>query len=64
MNICMICQGDGVLQMAGHWYCMNHLDEGFLTAAGIVYSMRTGQHDPDKIEQKVLAFKEVLEDEG
>ena len=64
MNVCRICQGDGVIQLAGQWYCIDrdHLLEGFATAGGIVYSMLWGQHDPDILAQKQDELTEVMTD--
>ncbi len=62
MNVCLICQADGVLTLAGQWYCIDHLDEGFKTAAAVVHSMRTGQHDPETVARKVAELDAWLAD--
>ena len=33
MPVCLVCQGDGVLQVTGNWYCVDHLEEAFLAVA-------------------------------
>lgn len=38
--ICCVCQGDGVLQIGGNWYCLNHLDDGFIATARVIARMR------------------------
>lgn len=40
MNICCVCQADGVLEAAGGWYCIDHLDDGFLAVADYLAVMR------------------------
>lgn len=36
MNVCIICQADGVLQMQGVWYCRQHAVDGVLTGAELL----------------------------
>lgn len=36
MNVCVVCGGDGVLLSAGHWYCINHVDNAFIDTAMMV----------------------------
>jgi len=36
VNVCQVCGGDGVLLTAGHWYCVEHVDDGFIATAMLV----------------------------
>jgi hypothetical protein len=40
MNVCIICEADGVLEAAGNWYCTEHLEDGFLEVADYLAIMR------------------------
>lgn len=40
MNVCVICQADGVLEAAGAWYCMDHLNDGFIEVAMLIARLR------------------------
>ncbi len=33
MPICHVCQGDGVAQVLGLWYCIEHIEDAFLELA-------------------------------
>ena len=33
MPTCVVCEGDGMLQIGSSWYCVEHLNEGFLAVA-------------------------------
>ena len=39
MIVCAICGGDGVLFTSGAWYCVNHVDDGFIATAAMVATL-------------------------
>jgi hypothetical protein len=43
VNVCTICQADGVIICAGRWYCKDHLNDGFIATAVMIARIR--QHD-------------------
>ena len=30
MNVCIICQADGVAEVLSNWYCVDHIEQGFV----------------------------------
>jgi hypothetical protein len=40
INVCVICEADGVMEAAGNWYCINHLEDGFLDVADYLARVR------------------------
>lgn len=40
MPTCIICEADGVLEALGHWYCVDHIEDGFLDVADFVAQVR------------------------
>jgi hypothetical protein len=40
VNVCVICEADGVLEALGHWYCVDHLEDGFLDVARFLAQVR------------------------
>jgi hypothetical protein len=46
LNICCICQADGVLIANNAWYCINHVDDAFVATAVAV--TRILGHNEDK----------------
>ena len=40
MNVCVICNADGVLEALGAWYCMEHLEDGFIEIAMFIARLR------------------------
>lgn len=50
MNVCVICGGDGVLYTTGAWYCLNHIDDGFIATAKFV--ARILGHDEQEADAK------------
>lgn len=53
MNVCIICQADGVVSAAGHWYCMDHLADGLRASGAAVLTLSTGRHDSEFIQRKL-----------
>jgi hypothetical protein len=45
MNICIVCQADGVMQSLGLWYCTDHLEQGFLAVADYLAQVRGWSRD-------------------
>ena len=43
MNVCTICNADGVFEALGTWYCKDHLIDGLLDVAEFVD--RVGGYD-------------------
>lgn len=39
MNVCAICQADGILRINNEWFCVDHVDDGFRRVAEIVESV-------------------------
>ena len=39
MPICF-CQADGVMEAAGAWWCMNHLEDGLIEVAMLIARLR------------------------
>jgi 2-methylcitrate dehydratase PrpD len=33
MPVCCICEADGVAEILGGWYCIDHVEEGFIAVA-------------------------------
>lgn len=58
MNVCIVCQGDGVLIAGGQWYCINHLDEAFVRTAMIVARLKG--HDEDRVWKLAEKWYEEL----
>ena len=58
MNVCVICQGDGVLLAAGQWYCITHVDHAFVATAVAV--TRILGHDADKAEANAWKWMKKL----
>jgi hypothetical protein len=54
VNVCVLCQGDGVLLTVGQWYCLNHVDDGFKATARFV--ARLSGRDEDEAEDAVEAW--------
>lgn len=40
MNVCCVCQADGVLEALGHWYCIDHVEDGFMDVADFLAQTR------------------------
>ena len=40
MNVCCVCEADGVMEACGQWYCIDHLESGFLTVARFLAAAR------------------------
>lgn len=40
MPTCCICQGDGVLEALGQWYCTDHLEDAILDVVLYVANVR------------------------
>lgn len=40
MNVCVICQADGVAEVLGAWYCVDHVEDGFLELALFLARLR------------------------
>jgi len=58
VNVCVICQGDGVLLTAGQWYCVDHVHEGFIATARMV--ARILGTDESEAEDKAWRWAEEL----
>lgn len=63
MNVCIICQADGVLTAAGHWYCMDHLHEGLKATGAAALTLSTGHHDSEFIQRKLDELDRWLEED-
>jgi len=46
MNVCYLCGGDGVMQSCGHWYCMDHVTDGFIATAAYIARLRGHPEQP------------------
>ena len=53
MNICCVCEADGVMEAMGNWYCIQHLESGFLAVANYLARMR-GWDESETEDQLVL----------
>ena len=51
MPICCVCQADGVLEACGAWYCMDHLEDGFIEVAMLIARVRM----LDEMDVEVMA---------
>ena len=49
MNICCICQADGVLEALGQWYCVDHADTGLVDVAVFVAGLRGWDADDTEL---------------
>jgi hypothetical protein len=58
VNVCVVCQADGVLIAAGHWYCVNHVEDGFIATAETV--ARILGHDEYDANLKAQEFFKEL----
>ena len=58
MPICIICQGDGVLRVGTSWYCVDHVDWGFLATARMV--ARVLGHDEEEAQAKAMEWVREL----
>jgi len=56
MPVCCICEGDGVLEAVGQWYCNDHLEEGILDVVLFVARVR-GWH-LESTEEVISAWLE------
>ena len=56
MPICCICQGDGVMEALGSWYCTIHLEQGFLDVAHYIAIQRGW--DPQETESQLSQWLE------
>ena len=61
MNTCHICQGDGVLLIGNRWYCVEHVDDGFIQAARLV--ARASGDDEEKAATQAAAFLDYMRSE-
>ena len=63
MLVCVICMADGVLEVNGTWYCIDHMESGLEDVARVMYqlSRHKMQYDADSL---VEAFTEVLDEHG
>lgn len=58
MPICEICQGDGVLMINNSWFCLNHINEGFIFAVRMVADLSGWDADSTEAD-----MREYLEQE-
>jgi hypothetical protein len=58
MNVCILCGGDGVLLTSNHWYCINHVDDGFIATAVMVARLKGG--DETEAEAKAIDWIQEL----
>jgi hypothetical protein len=40
MNVCCICGADGVAEVLGSWYCVDHVEDGFMDLALFLARLR------------------------
>ena len=40
VNVCVECQADGVLEACGNWYCIDHVEEGFIEVGRYLARLR------------------------
>jgi hypothetical protein len=45
MPVCCICEGDGVAEILGQWYCADHVDAGFLAVGLFLAHLRGWDHE-------------------
>lgn len=45
MNVCVICEADGVLEAVGAWFCIDHLEAGLVEVAMFVARQRGWEVD-------------------
>lgn len=58
MNVCVLCGGDGVLLSAGHWYCVDHIDDGFIDTAMLI--ARLHGHGDQEVRAKAEGWLKEL----
>lgn len=58
MNVCCVCGGDGILYTTGVWYCVNHVDDGFIATAAFV--ARIMGHDEEEAKAKATDWIQEL----
>lgn len=58
MPICIVCEADGVLIAAGQWYCINHIQDGFIATARVVSRMLG--HDEEEAAMKAADWVQEL----
>lgn len=51
MNVCVICEADGVLEALGHWYCAEHAATGLIDVA--CFCARLYEWDIEDTEQAI-----------
>lgn len=54
MPVCTICQGDGVAHVLGHWYCVEHIDDGFLEVGKFLARARGWPED--EVEEELIGW--------
>jgi hypothetical protein len=45
MPVCIICQGDGIALILNHWYCVHHVDAGFIAVGLFLAHLRGWDHE-------------------
>jgi hypothetical protein len=54
MPVCTICQGDGVAEVLGRWYCVEHIEHGFIDLGRFLAEARGW--DVDETEDALLGW--------
>jgi hypothetical protein len=56
MPVCCVCQGDGVMEAVGNWYCVDHLEDGVVDVVRYVANVRGW--NVDETERQITEWLE------
>lgn len=56
MNVCCICQADGVAEVLGYWYCVDHVEDGFIELGAFL--ARARGWDEEQVRMGLLEWCE------
>lgn len=59
MNVCAVCMADGVLEVNGSWYCIDHMESGLEDVARVMAQLCRNTKDIQG-DELFEAFQEVL----
>lgn len=61
MNVCAICMADGVLEVNGAWYCIDHMHHGLEAVAETITQLSRHRMTCDA-DTLIESFNETLDD--
>jgi hypothetical protein len=54
MPVCCVCEADGTAEVLGSWYCIEHIEDGFIELGRFL--SRARGWDPDETEGALLEW--------